>query len=349
MKFTQFLIEATNLDNAYTSFHKAYSEHMGDNVPSPSQLLGLMNRRTHKDGSDTSLDFTTNWLLNKGFLQRKGSVVTPTQKGSQLRQILSKPHRDVSDERFVNVLRYGNWKDKRRFNLDMMDTQTREWAEKQSDETLEAVAIANELDKGDLAYLIGIRDKVENHKERQHHIQSNPDRLDKMIELGFINPKTLAFNKQKYDMIADEINAIDPGIVRYVVPQFSAWARKSIGDKERNVNSILFAIHPNSRTNTEEGRQIYRILKNVPDNVYTMLKNNKKPPQGELSNSAYNILIDPVRKLIQTYKHANNAEELVQALDDDFISRINHKGHDRDKRKVRDRRDAIANTISSFR
>lgn len=349
MRFVQYLIEAQS--NPYTKFTQDYSNDIGNDYPSPQKLVGLLNRRSFKYGSDTKLDYITNWFLKNGFLQQKGGMVVPTARGSELRQSLSAQSRGTGDSNLTKAAGQG-YKALRRYFMDVTDEATREYLETLDEDTLKAVAQARELEQEDIAILNGIRDRAENHRERQSYILSmsekNPERLNRLENLGFINEKTGAFNKGVWDAFVGKINALDPARVKILIPGFYQWATHSAGNVARNINRILFAIHPSSRNRTEKGRHVWDIIKNLPEDIYTKLKNGKKPQQGDLSDDAYQLLTTVVPSVIRSFPDANNADELMQQIDDSFDSRVDFKSLDRSADKTASRRQGVRDTLLQY-
>lgn len=351
MRFVQYLIEASNNANVYNQFVQDFHRDTGQEAPSAQKLVGLLNRRTVKPGQDGIADYITNWFTKKGFLQQKGSMVVPTARGSELRQSLAAPSRSTGDSNLSKAAGQG-YKALRRFFMDVTDEATREYLETLDEDTLKAVAQARELDQEDIAILNGIRDRAENHRERASYVQAmkekNPDRLARLESLGFIDPRTGGFNKGAWDSFVGKINALDPARVKTLVPGFYQWATHSAGNVARNINRILFAIHPSSRNRTEKGRQVWDMLKNLPEETYTMLKNGKKPRQGDLSDDAYQLLTTVVPSVIRSFPEADNADELIKQIDDSFDSRVDFKSLDRSSDKTAARRQGVRDTLRQY-
>lgn len=351
MRFVQYLIEASNNANVYNQFAQDFQRETGQQAPSAQKLVGLLNRRTVKPGQDEIADYITNWFTQKGFLQQKGSMVVPTARGSELRQSLAAPSRSTGDSNLSKAAGQG-YKALRRYFMDVTDEATREYLETLDEDTLKAVAQARELEQDDIAILNGIRDRAENHRERASYVQAmkekNPERLARLESLGFIDPRTGGFNKGAWDSFVGKINALDPARVKTLVPGFYQWATHSAGNVARNINRILFAIHPSSRNRTEKGRQVWDMLKNLPEDTYNQLKNGKKPRQGELSDDAYQLLTTVVPSVIRSFPDVNNADELMQHLDDAFDSRVDFKSLDRSSDKTAARRQGVRDTLRQY-
>lgn len=351
MRFVQYLIEASNNTNVYNQFAQDFQRDTGQEAPSAQKLVGLLNRRTVKPGQDEIADYITNWFTKKGFLQQKGSMVVPTARGSELRQSLAAPSRGTGESNLTKAAGQG-YKALRRFFMDVTDEATREYLETLDEDTLKAVAQARELEQEDIAILNGIRDRAENHRERASYVQAmkekNPDRLARLESLGFIDPRTGGFNKGAWDSFVGKINALDPARIKTLVPGFYQWATHSAGNVARNINRILFAIHPSSRNRTEKGRQVWDMLKNLPEDTYTMLKNGKKPRQGDLSDDAYQLLTTVVPSVIRSFPDSNNADELMQQIDDAFDSRVDFKSLDRSSDKTAARRQGVRDTLRQY-
>lgn len=351
MRFVQYLIEASNNANVYNQFAQDFQRDTGQEAPSAQKLVGLLNRRTVKPGQDEIADYITNWFTQKGFLQQKGSMVVPTARGSELRQSLAAPSRSTGDSNLSKAAGQG-YKALRRYFMDVTDETTKEYLSTLDEDTLKAVGQARELEQEDIAILNGIRDRAENHRERASYVQAmkekNPDRLARLESLGFIDPRTGGFNKGAWDSFVGKINALDPARVKTLVPGFYQWATHSAGNVARNINRILFAIHPSSRNRTEKGRQVWDMLKNLPEETYTMLKNGKKPRQGDLSDDAYQLLTTVVPSVIRSFPNSNNADELMQQIDDAFDSRVDFKSLDRSSDKTAARRQGVRDTLRQY-
>lgn len=350
MRLVQYLIEASNDDKVYNQFVQDFQQDTGQDAPSAQKLVGLLNRRTVKPG-DALADYITNWFTKKGFLQQKGSMVVPTARGSALRQSLSAPSRGTGDSNLSKAAGQG-FKALRKFFMDVTDEATKEYLATLDEDTLKAVAQARELDQEDIAILNGIRDRAENHRERASYVQAmkdkNPDRLARLESLGFIDPRTGGFSKGNWDAFVGKINALDPARIKTLVPGFYQWATHSAGNTARNINRILFAIHPSSRNRTEKGGQVWDMLKNLPSETYTLLKNGKKPRQGELGDEAYQLLTTVVPSVIRSFPEANNSEELMKQIDDAFDSRVDFKSLDRSADKTSARRQGVRDTLRQY-
>src|SRR5690606_25896048 len=148
-----------------------------------------------------------------------------------------------------------------------------------------------------------------------------------------------------WDAFVAKINALDPARIKTLIPSFYQWATHSAGNVARNINKVLFAIHPDSRNRTEKGRLVWEIVKNLPEDVFNLLKNGKKPRQNDLSEESYQLLTTVVPAIIRSFPEANNAEELVQQIDDAFASRVDFKSLDRSADKTSARRQGVRNTL----
>lgn len=352
MRFVQYLIEASHpTGDVYNQFVQDFRREVGEDAPSQTRLVGLLNRRSHRPGQDTVLDFVTDWFLKKGFLQQKGSMVVPTARGSALRQELSAPAREPTRSGLVRAADRG-YKALRKYFMDVTDEATREYLETLDEDTLEAIGKARELEQDDIAILNGIRDRAENHRERSSFIfsirEKNPERLARLESLGFIDPKTGTFIKSAWDAFTAKINALDPARIKTLIPSFYQWATHSAGNVARNINKVLFAIHPDSRNRTEKGRLVWEIIKNLPEDTFNLLKNGKKPRQNDLSEESYQLLTTVVPAIIRSFPEANNAEELVQQIDDAFASRVDFKSLDRSADKTSARRQGVRNTLRQY-
>lgn len=351
MRFVQYLIEASNNANVYNQFAQDFQHAIGQEAPSAQKLVGLLNRRTVKPGQDEIADYITNWFTKKGFLQQKGSMVIPTASGSELRQTLASPSRSTGHSNLSKAAGQG-YKALRRYFMDVTDEATKEYLSTLDEDTLKAVGQARELEQEDIAILNGIRDRAENHRERASYVQAmkenNPDRLARLESLGFIDPRTGGFNKGYWDSFVSKINALDPARVKTLVPGFYQWATHSAGNSARNINRILFAIHPSSRNRTEKGRYVWDILKNLDQETFTKLKNGKKPQQGALSDDAYQLLTSIVPSVIRSFPEANDADELLKQIDDSFDSRVNFKSLDRSSDKTAARRQGVRDTLRQY-
>lgn len=341
MNFTQYLIEANRaVADQYTQFNQDYKAALGQTPPSAQKLVGMLNRRSHTPGQNPELDFVTDWFTKHGFLTRKGKMVVPTPKGSQLRQSLPQVNQGSSDLSKAA----GNHKKLRRYFMNVTDEVTKEWLSTLDDNTLDMIAKGRELEEEDIAILNGIRDRAEKHQERTSYITAmldkNPERINRLASLGFLHEKGLVFVKEAWDNFVKTISSLDPARVKTVIPNFFKWATHHSGNVAKNVNRILFAIHPESRNQTETGRAVWRMIKNLPDDTIATIQRGKKPAQGELSDSAYNLLTSVVASVIRTFPNAKTADELIKTLDDAFESRVDFKSLDRSAEKVGDRRSA---------
>ena len=351
MRLIQYLIESEG--NRYSQDWNQFvsdfrRDNPGERTPTTNEVLGQMNRRSHKPGQDVTLDYVTDWFTQKGYLQRKGSMVVPTERGSKFRQVVAaKPGNGSSDlSRASN-----NFKDLRKYFMGVTDEVTREYLETLDEPTLKALATARELEQEDIAILNGIRDKAENHRERSQYVMAmrdkNPERLDRLIELGFIDSKTGAFNKSRWDAFVSTISALDPARIKTLVPKFYEWSTHSSGNVAKNINRILFAIHPQSRNRTPKGEMVWRQLKNLPPDYISALQAGKKPKQGELSDEAYNLLTTVVASVVRTFPEVKTSEELLKALDDAFDSRVDFKSLDRSGDKTASRRQGVEQTFQA--
>lgn len=350
MRFTQYLIEANNPD-VYSKFSQDFNRDVGEDLPSPQKLTGLLNRRAYKAGQDPVADYVTNWFLKRGFLQQKGSMVVPTPKGSELRQSLGAPARRTDDTGLTKAAGEG-FKALRRYFMDITDENVRNYLQTLDEETLKAIAQGRELDQEDIAILNGIRDRAENHRERSSYVQAmkekNPDRLARLESLGFIDTKTGSFNKGAWDKFVGILNSLDPARIKTLIPSFYQWATHSAGNTARNVNRILFAIHPSSRNRTEKGEYVWDMIKNLPTDTFTLLKNGKKPKQGDLSDDAYQLLTTVVASVVRAFPDANSPEQLIKTLDDSFDSRVDFKSLDRSLDKTSARRQGVRDTLRQY-
>lgn len=350
MRFVQYLLEATRNDaEAYNEYVQAFKSAMqGEAVPSAKQLLGMLNRRTYKAGTNPVLDFTTDFFLKRGYLRQQGSMVVPTESGSRLRGSISAP---VHGGQTLSQASGQGYKALRRYFNDVTDAVTKDYLASLDEPTLKAIATARELDQEDVSILNGIRDKAENHRERSQYVQAmrekNPDRLDRLIELGFIDAKTGAFNKSRWDSFVATINELDPARIKTLVPQFYEWSTHKSGNIAKNINRILFAIHPSSRNQTEVGRHVWQIVKNLDNDTFNLLKNGKKPKQGELSDESYKLLTTIVPLVVKSFPEAQTPEGLKDAIDDAFESRVDFKSLDRSGEKTASRRNSVADTFKA--
>lgn len=351
MRFTQYLIEASSKTaDLYKQFNQDFRNALGIDPPSATQLTGWLNRRQHKAGQSEALDFATDWFLKKGFLQQKGSMVVPTPRGSELRQSLVADRRGTGDSQLGKAAGSGH-KALRRFFMDVTDEATKEFLSTLDEETATAIGQARELEQEDIAILNGIRERAENHRERASFIEAmrakNPERLNRLQTLGFIDDKG-NFNKGAWDKMVAAINQLDPARIKTLIPQFFEWSTHSSGNVARNVNRILFAIHPQSRNRTEKGRYVWDMVKNLDDTTFTQLQNGKKPRQGELSDEAYQLLTSIVASVVRSFPNTKSADELIQQLDDAFASRVDFKSLDRSADKTASRRQGVRDTLRQF-
>jgi len=352
MKFITYLLETSrSTADAWNRFSQDFRNDMGAEAPSGKELAGMLNRRTYKPGSDDRLDYVTDWFTKNGFLQRKGSMVVPTPRGSELRQSIAATPNKTTDNALTSAADRG-FKALRKYFMDVTDENVREYLSTLDEPTLQAIATARELEQEDIAILNGIRDRAENHRERASYVQAmkekNPDRLARLESLGFIDPKTGSFNKGLWDQFVNTINQLDPARIKTLVPGFYQWATHSAGNTAKNINRILFAIHPSSRNRTERGRQVWDMIKNLPEDTYTLLKNGKKPRQGDLSDDAYQLLTTIVPSVIRSFPNSNNSEELIQQLDGAFDSRVDFKSLDRSADKTAARRQGVRDTLRQY-
>ncbi len=351
MRLTQYLIEASQkTGELYKQFNQDFRNALGIDPPTATQLTGWLNRRTHKAGQNEALDFATDWFLKRGFLQQKGSMVVPTPRGSELRQSLVADRRGTGDDQLAAASGKGH-KALRRFFMDVTDAATKEFLSTLDEVTLEQIGKARELEQDDIAILNGIRERAENHRERASFVEAmrakNPQRLDRLQALGFIDEKG-NFNKGQWDTMVQTVNSLDPARIKTLIPQFFEWSTHSSGNVARNVNRILFAIHPDSRNRSEKGRYVWDMIKNLDDNTFTMLQNGKKPRQGELSEEAYNLLTTVVASVVRSFPNTKSADELIQQLDDAFSSRVDFKSLDRSADKTASRRQGVKDTLRQF-
>lgn len=351
MRFVQYLIEASTTSNVYDQFAKEFTEVTGQDAPSQAKLLGLLNRRTVKPGQDTTIDFVTDWFTKKGYLTKKGSMVVPTARGSALRQTLAAPSRTTGETQLTKAAGQG-YKALRRFFMDVTDEATREYLETLDEPTMNAIAQARELEQEDIAILNGIRDRAENHRERSSYVHAmkakNPERLARLESLGFFDPRTGAFNKRVWDDFVGKINALDPARVKTLVPGFFQWATHSSGNVARNINRILFAIHPSSRNRTPKGEQVWDVLSELDDDTFNTLKNGKKPRQTDISDEEYQLLTTVVASVIRSFPNANSVDELMKEIDAAFDSRVDFKSLDRSHEKVVSRRQNARDTLRQY-
>lgn len=350
MRFIKFLIEASrNVADLYTQFNQEFRNDTGMDPPSAQKLVGILNRRTHKPGQDESTDYITKWFLKKGFLQQKGSMVVPTPRGSELRQSLAAPSRGTSDDNLSKASNAG-FKALRRYFMDITDENVRQYLETLDESTLKAIATARELDQEDIAILNGIRERAENHRERASYVDSmrekNPERLDRLSSLGFIDSKG-NFSKNNWDSFVNTIKALDPARIKTLIPKFYEWSTHTAGNTAKNINRILFAIHPSSRNQSEKGRLVWDIIKNLDENTFNQLKSGKKPRQGDLSDESYQLLTTIVPSVIRSFPKAKNADDLVNTIDAAFDSRVDFKSLDRSGDKTSARRQGVNNTFKN--
>lgn len=350
MRFIQYLIEAAN-PNVYSKFVQDFQNEIGQDAPSAKQLTGLLNRRAYKAGQDQVQDFVTNWFLKRGYLQQKGSMVVPTPKGSELRQTLAAPTAPTSDSSLTKAAGQG-FKALRKYFMDVTDENVREYLQTLDEPTLEAIAKGRELTQEDIAILNGIRDRAENHRERASYVhamkEKNPERLARLESLGFIDTRTGAFNKGEWDKFVGVLNSLDPARIKTLIPDFYQWATHSAGNTARNVNRILFAIHPSSRNRTEKGGQVWDIIENLPSDVFAQLQAGKKPKQGDMDADTYNLLTTVVASVVRSFPDTKSPEDLIKKLDDEFASRVDYKSLDRSADKTAARRQGVRDTLRQF-
>lgn len=346
MSFVQFLIENAS---AYDRFAKDYQEATGEQAPSPNKFLSLMNRRAYRPGQDASLDFATKWLVDKGFLAQKGAMVAPTPKGSTLRQSLSAPAKGPSS--LKNAVDGGH-KDLRRYFQNVTDEATRDALAKLDEDTLKALDAAKDITQEDIAILNGIRQRAQNHRERQSLINAmmdkNPERLERLIQLGFIDKDSYAFNKSNWDSFVGKINALDPALIKALVPKFYEWSTHSAGNTARNINSVLFAIHPESRNRSAKGEQVWDMISDLDDGTIQLIQNGKKPRQGAMPEEEYNLLTGAVASIIRSFPDVKTADDLVNRLNKEFSSRQDFKSLDRSADKTSARRQGVRDTLRQY-
>ncbi|QDJ96471.1 hypothetical protein Xoosp13_285 [Xanthomonas phage Xoo-sp13] len=348
MRLLQFLSEAFDVGSVYNAFGQAFRDQFNESPPSAAKLTGLLNRRVYKAGQDAQLDFVTNWFLKKGLLQQKGSMVVPTPRGSELRQSLAAPSRDISDKNLTKAAGQG-YKALRRYFMDVTDVATREFLESLDENTVKAIGIARELTQEDIAIITGLRTLAANHRDRSTFIdtirQKNSERFDRLVSLGFIDPKG-TFNKSVWDKFIETINKLDPARIKTLIPQFYEWATHTSGNTARNINRILFAIHPKSRNRTEKGRLAWEIVKNLDQNTFTLLQNGKKPRQGDLNDESYELLTTVVASVVRSFPNVKSVEDFEHQVDAAFDSRVDFKSLDRSSDKVASRRQGVRNTFN---
>lgn len=340
MRLIQFLIENAS---AYSRFAQDYRSAFGEEgLPSENKLLGLMNRRAHKAGRDQTVDFATEWLVKNGFMKAVGGMVAPTPKGSSLRQSLSAPAKGISD---IKKAADGGHKDLRRYFQNVTDEATRDALSKMDEDTLKALDMAKDITQEDIAILNGLRDRAQNHKERQSLVNAmmdkNPERLERLIQLGFINQKDYTYNKSNWDAFVSKISALDPALIKALVPKFYEWSTHSSGNTARNINKILFAIHPESRNRTVKGEMVWDIIDSLDDNTVALIQSGKKPKQTGYSDEEYGLLTSAVASIIRMYPEIKTSEELVDQLNSDFESRVDFKSLDRSIDKTATRRKGV--------
>lgn len=345
MSFVKFLVENSN---AYDRFAKDYQEATGEQAPSPNKFLSLMNRRAYREGQDKGIDFATKWLVDKGFLQQKGGSVAPTAKGSTLRQSLSAPAKGSSLKQAAD----GGHKDLRKYFQNVTDEATRDALSKLDEDTIKALDVAKDINQEDIAILNGIRERAQNHRERQSLINSmmdkNPERLERLINLGFIDSKSYSFNKSNWDSFVSKINALDPALIKATVPKFYEWSTHSSGNTARNINSVLFAIHPDSRNRSAKGELVWDMISDLDDDTITLIQNGKKPRQGSFSDDEYNLLTGAVASIIRSFPDVSSSEQLVDRLNKEFGSRVDFKSLDRSADKTSSRRQGVRDTLRQY-
>lgn len=348
--FTQFLIEATSFDPAKV-LNQFRADFVRDNpeaeAPSPAKLIGMLNRQAYRQGSNPVQDYVVQWFGKKGFLDQRGNIIAPTQKGSQFRGSIAATARNQRSD--IGSAVDNGYKELRRYFMDVTDAATKEFLQSADKETLEAIAKARELNQDDIAILNGIRERAANHRERGSFVaamqEKNPDRLNRLVQLGFLDDKSYNFNKGAWDNFVNTIKALDPARIKTLVPDFYKWSTHSAGNTARNINSVLFAIHPSSRNRTEKGRMVWDMLKNLDTNTFSLLKNGKKPRQGELSEEAYNLLTTAVASIVRSFPNAQDADQLMNELDSAFNSRVDFKSLDRSGDKTRARRQGVSDLL----
>lgn len=349
MRLIQFLTEASRSSaDVYQKFSQDFSTEFNEAPPSSTQLMGMLNRRTYKSGADPKTDFITNWFVKRGFLQAKGSMIVPTPRGSELRQSLSAPSRSTDDRNLTKAVNTGH-KALRRYFMDVTDAATREYLETLDEPTAQAIGIARELTQEDIAIMNGLRERAANHRDRATFIdtirQKNGERFDRLVSLGFIDAKG-SFNKVVWDRFIETINKLDPARIKTLIPQFYEWATHTSGNNARNINRILFAIHPSSRNRTEKGRLVWDIIHNLDQNTFTLLQNGKKPKQGELNDESYELLTTVVASVVRAFPNVKSVEDFDHQLDGAFNSRVDFKSLDRSGDKVASRRQGVKDTFS---
>lgn len=346
--FTQFLIEALSFDPAKV-LNQFRADFARDNpegqAPTPAKLVSMLNRQAYRQGANPVQDYVVQWFGKKGFLDQRGNSIAPTQKGSQFRGSIANTVRNGVD---ISSAADSGYKALRKYFMDVTDAATKEWLQQQDEGTLEAIAIARELSQDDIAILNGIRDRAANHRERGSFVQAmrekNPERLNRLTQLGFLDDKA-QFNKAAWDKFVGVIKGLDPARIKTVVPDFYKWSTHSAGNTARNINSVLFAIHPDSRNRSQKGRVVWDMLKNLDNNTFTLLKNGKKPRQGELSEEAYNLLTTAVASIVRSFPNAQDADQLMNELDSAFNSRVDFKSLDRSGDKTRARRQGVSDLL----
>jgi hypothetical protein len=340
----QFLTENVNV---YNRFAEDFKNQLNTNPPSAQKLMGMMNRKALGGNITPEDKFTYDWLVSKGFMARKGSMVIPTDKGSNLRQSLSKGGAPSDIKKAAD----GGFKDLRRYFQNVTDEATLQWLGKQDESTLQAIKDAREFTQEDIAIINGLRKRVQNHKERLSFVTTikdkNPDRLDKLISMGLIDPKTYSLNTDTWDKFTGKINAMDPAMIKALIPQYYQWATHETGNVARNVNSIILAIHPESRTRSKTGEVVYDMLTNLDDNTFQILRRGKKPSQGDMDAKTYELLTKPVAAIIRSFPDAQSKDDLMKRIDDEFNSRVDFKSLDRTGDKTTARRKSVRDIFNN--
>lgn len=338
-----FLLE--NHSNTYSQFTQDYENTFNENPPSVKKVLGMMNRKALGSNIDPKDEFIYSWMTKKGLMRKQGNVIAPTPSGSSFRQTLATSGDSRGGKSDLRKAYDGGFKDIRRYFQDVTDESTLKFLQTQDDATLEAIKQAREFDQEDIAIIKGIRERVQNHKERFSFIQAmqdkNPERLDKLITMGLIDPKTYALNTQVWDDFTGKINKLDPAMIKALIPKYYEWATHSTGNTARNVNQFVLAIHPESRSQTTTGRSVWELLSNMDEGVYQSLKRGKKPQQGDYTPAQYDLLIKAVAAIVRAFPDANSKEDLMSRIDQEFKSRVDFKSLDRSADKTHARRDAV--------